>query len=287
MTARFDSVLQPFLEQVEEPIFVFAVEIQPVELALELIGVGAFFLAWRKSCSIRAPRRCELHPRPLLNPRRALALPRLASVWMASFIFSSSSPSFSSILGLLGELAQVDLDARDRREALSTASEALGKGAGRRCAASRRASTLRAARSRRPAEQDAVQAADMAVVEDFQIRCFSSARLSCRWRRRRRARRLGVHLGRHRGERVDPLDLELPRELDEPLAEDGSTLRGLGFADEHNDIGCARVVPDEEPAPGQPAHPDQAALHLDVFDVEELMGRELRQDVHAELRHRK
>src|SRR5262249_11322578 len=48
-----------------------------------------------------------------------------------------------------------------------------------------------------------------------------------------------------------------------------------------------RVLPDKESAPGQPTHPDDPPLDLHVLHVEQLVRRELRQDVHAELRHEK
>ena len=62
-----------------------------------------------------------------------------------------------------------------------------------------------------------------------------------RWRRRRRATRLGMHLGRHGRERVNPFDAEGPGKLDQPVTEDVSAHGRLGFADEHDEIVLRRA----------------------------------------------
>ena len=80
---------------------------------------------------------------------------------------------------------------------------------------------------------------------------------------------LGMHRRRHRGECVDALDAELPREFDQTMAERVSSLGRLGLADEYDDVMIsAGVFPDEESATGQAAGPDQAVLDFNVLDVE-------------------
>lgn len=95
-----------------------------------------------------------------------------------------------------------------------------------------------------------------------------------------------MHPGGHGREREDALHAKPPGVLDERPAEGVFAHGGLRLPDEDDQVvTAARVAPGEEPAARKPARPDEPVLDLDVLDVEDLSGRELGEQMHAELGH--
>ena len=153
-----------------------------------------------------------------------------------------------------------------------------GRGAGRRCAASRPAGSPAQAGLGRGAEQHAVEPADVAVFQDLQFQPLSSSRPSSSVAApKTRERVLRVHLRGHRREGEDALDAQVLGVARSAWRQNGYLpMRRLGLAEEDDEVVLRfGSVQTKKRLRGRRPGWMTPLLDLDLVDVEEVAGLEL------------
>lgn len=136
-------------------------------------------------------------------------------------------------------------------------------------------------------EEDAVEAGDLAVLDDFEseIREFLE-RIRIDRGTEDAGGIAGAHFGGHGGEGENVVDANVA-DVFEKLTAEGIAFGGrLGFADEDDQIVFAAwIFAEEKAAAGEAGEFDEAIFHFDAVELEKLAGGEFGELVHAEFCH--